>query len=284
MKCPRFVLAGRALVMVALLLVVNPVFAKSDRWPVFTDASSLVQAMSADQKAGTSRFVVVFVADWAIQARFLEEKISSLKKREFPGHEFLLFDVTQHRKDQVQLQNKYGVSGAPAVVVLDRSLKPVRGKRVCGDIWKNTKDFANWLRQGAADERGDHHGCAPVKPDNLDATVGIKVAQDSGSLLVTLDIPQGFYLPYDRISLKVGSANLELHDVGLACSSKAKVGLYFKNHRVCENKAQIRADMKDLRHAGCDGRADIILKYQKYYYPERVLFPAVDKTISVDCG
>ncbi|WP_322629311.1 hypothetical protein [Halothiobacillus sp.] len=281
MKFSRFILIKRAMLMVALLLVANPVFAKSERWQVFSDSSLLEQALSADQKSGISRFVVVFVANWAIHSIPLEKKIFSLNTREFPGYSFLVFDVSQHQKDQLQLQHMYGVSSVPAVVVLNSNLKIVQDKRVCGDIWKNTEQFSEWLKSNVVGKV--NVGCEVVQSANFYASVGIKTSQHSDSLFIEFDIPQGFYLPYDGISLRFGAIHINKGEMSSGCSLVIKNNPYFGDARVCEGKAEISIDMKKLRSAGCRGRENLILRYNKYYYSKRVLFPVGEKNIRVDC-
>lgn len=281
MKFLRFVLIKRAMLVVALLLVANPVFAQSEGWQVFSDSSLLKQAISADQKSGTSHFVVLFVANWSIQSITLKKKLFSINPRGLPGYSFLVFDVSQQQSDQLKLQHMYGLGSVPAVVVLNKDMKIVPGKRVCGDIWKNTEHFVEWLKSNAAGKVND--GCVASEPTNFYASIDIKTSQSSDSLLIKLDIPQELYLPYDRISLKLGSIQIDKDDMGSACNLVIKNDPYFGDARVCKGKAEISIDMKNLRRAGCKGRKNIILSYSKYYYSGGVLFPAIEKSIRVDC-
>ena len=235
MEFPRFVLIKRALLLVALLLVVNPVFAKPEEWKVFSDPSLFKQALSTDQKTGSTRFVVVFVADWSINSISLKRKFFSLDTRGFPGYSFLVFDVSQNRTDQLQLLHLYGgkdsVDSVPVVVVLNRDMKTVPGKRVGRDIWKNTEDLAEWLRSDTGGKVNDGREAAAI-PDNFHAVVGVQTSQSADYLSMKLDIPQGFYLLYDRISLRLGSIQINKDAMGSACSSVVKNDPYFGGARM----------------------------------------------------
>lgn len=281
MKFLRFFLIKRAILMVALLLVANSVFAQPEGWQVFSDPSLLRQAIAADQKSGASHFVVLFVANWSIQSITLKKKLFSVNPRGLPGYSFLVFDVSEQRSDQIKLQNMYGLGSVPAVVVLNKDMRTIPGKRVCGDIWKNNKHFIEWLRSNAAGKVND--GCVLSEPTNFKASVDIKTSQSPDSLLIKLDIPQEIYLPYNRISLKLGSIQIDKDEISSACRLVLKNDPYFGDARVCKGKAEISIDMKNLRRAGCKGRENIILSYSKYNYSGGVLFPPTEKSIRVDC-
>ncbi len=281
MKFLRFASIKRAMLVVALLLVANPVFAQSEGWQVFSNSSLLRQAISADQKTGNSHFVVLCVANWSIQSIMLKKKLLSINPRGVPGYSFLVFDVSQQQSDQLNFQHMYGLGSVPAVVVLNKDMKIVPSKRVCGDIWKNTEHFVEWLKSNAAGKVND--GCVASEPSNFYAATDLKTSQSRDHLLIKLDIPQGLYLPFDRISLKLGSIQIDKDDMGSACNLLIKNDPYFGDARVCSGKAEISIAMKNLRRAGCKGRENVILSYSKYYYSERVLFPVIEKNIRVDC-
>ncbi|ANJ67309.1 hypothetical protein A9404_07860 [Halothiobacillus diazotrophicus] len=272
----------RSMLMAVLLFFVNPVLAEPAGWRVFSDPSSLMQEISTEKKSGRSHFVVFFKADWAINSLLLEKKISDIDAKKFQGYSFFVFDMSQHRKDQLRLQHSYGVNSIPAVVVLNNDLKVVQGGRACGDVWGSAEQFSEWLKHYSDSTVKD--GCETEGPTHFSSVVGVEASQDSDALLIRFDIPNGLYVPYDSISLKLGAINIEKISVSGTCALMVHGDPYFGDARFCKGIAEIRFDMKDLRHAGCKGKSNIILRYQKYLYSNRVLFPGSVVNIPVNCG
>jgi thiol:disulfide interchange protein DsbD len=82
------------------------------------------------------KIMLDFYADWCTACKELEEVTFSNESVKNKMDEYILIqaDVTENKKEQKELSNKYGVFGPPAILFFDENSKVIKSKTIIGFV------------------------------------------------------------------------------------------------------------------------------------------------------